>query len=68
MSVILLIVFISISYLIVRIGAIALELTGMERAKAAFRHYRPLPTRDLPRRKQNLSSIIPKGGGLSHGS
>ena len=36
MSVILLIVFISISYLIVRIGAIALELTGMERAKARF--------------------------------
>ena len=36
MSVILLIVFISVSYLIVRIGAIALELTGMERAKARF--------------------------------
>ena len=36
MSVVLLIVFISISYLIVRIGAIALEMTGMERAKARF--------------------------------
>jgi len=36
MSVVLLIVFISVSYLIVRIGAIAFEMTGMERAKARF--------------------------------
>ena len=36
MSVILLIVFICVSYLIVRIGAIALEMTGMERARARF--------------------------------
>jgi len=36
MSVLLLIVFISISYLIVRIGAIALEMTGMERSRARF--------------------------------
>jgi hypothetical protein len=36
MSVILLIVFICISYLIVRIGAIALEMTGMERSRARF--------------------------------
>jgi hypothetical protein len=36
MSVVLLIVFICISYLIVRIGAIALEMTGMERARARF--------------------------------
>jgi uncharacterized protein with PhoU and TrkA domain len=36
MSVILLIMFVCISYLIVRIGAIALEMTGMERAKARF--------------------------------
>ncbi|NIS60860.1 MAG: hypothetical protein GTO13_09220, partial [Proteobacteria bacterium] len=36
MSVVLLIVFISISYLIVRIGAIALEMTGMERSRARF--------------------------------
>jgi K+/H+ antiporter YhaU regulatory subunit KhtT len=36
MSVILLIVFIYISYLIVRVGAIALEMTGMDRAKARF--------------------------------
>ena len=36
MSVVLLIVFISVSYLIVRVGAIALEMTGMERARARF--------------------------------
>ena len=36
MSVVLLVVFISISYLIVRIGAIALEMTGMERSRARF--------------------------------
>lgn len=36
MSVVLLIVFISISYMIVRIGAIALEMTGMERSRARF--------------------------------
>jgi K+/H+ antiporter YhaU regulatory subunit KhtT len=36
MSVILLIVFICISYLIVRIGAIALEMTGLDRTKARF--------------------------------
>jgi len=36
MSVVLLIIFICISYLIVRIGAIALEMTGMERSRARF--------------------------------
>jgi len=36
MSVVLLIVFVCVSYLIVRIGAIALEMTGMERARARF--------------------------------
>jgi hypothetical protein len=36
MSVVLLIVFISVSYLIVRIGSIALEMTGMERSRARF--------------------------------
>jgi hypothetical protein len=36
MSVILLIIFICISYLIVRIGAISLEMTGMERSRARF--------------------------------
>lgn len=36
MSIVLLIVFICISYLIVRIGAIALEMTGMERSMARF--------------------------------
>ena len=36
MSVFLLIIFICISYLVVRIGAIALEMTGMERARARF--------------------------------
>lgn len=36
MSVILLIVFICVSYLVVRIGAIALEMTGMERSRARF--------------------------------
>ena len=36
MSVVLLVVFICISYLIVRIGAIALEMTGMERSRARF--------------------------------
>lgn len=36
MSVLLLIVFICISYLVVRIGAIALEMTGMEQSRARF--------------------------------
>jgi hypothetical protein len=36
MNVVLVIVFICISYLIVRIGAIALEMTGMERSRARF--------------------------------
>jgi hypothetical protein len=36
MSVILLVIFICISYLIVRVGAIALEMTGMDTAKARF--------------------------------
>jgi len=36
MSVVLLIVFICVSYLIVRIGAIALEMTGMQRGRARF--------------------------------
>ena len=36
MSVVLLIVFICVSYLIVRIGAIALEMTGMEKSRARF--------------------------------
>ena len=36
MSVILLIIFICISYLIIRIGGIALEMTGMEQSKARF--------------------------------
>lgn len=36
MSIILLIVFICVSYLIVRIGAIALEMTGMDRSRARF--------------------------------
>jgi len=36
MSVFLLIVFVCISYLIVRFGAIALEMTGMERSRARF--------------------------------
>jgi hypothetical protein len=36
MSVVLLIVFICVSYLAVRIGAIALEMTGMERSRARF--------------------------------
>ena len=36
MSIVLLIVFICTSYLIVRIGAIALEMTGMERGRARF--------------------------------
>lgn len=36
MSVVLLIVFVCVSYLIVRIGAIALEMTGMERSRARF--------------------------------
>ena len=36
MSVVLLVVFICISYLIVRIGSIALEMTGMERSRARF--------------------------------
>ena len=36
MSVLLLIIFVCISYLIVRIGAIALEMTGMERSRARF--------------------------------
>lgn len=36
MGVLLLVIFISISYLIVRIGAIALEMTGMERSMARF--------------------------------
>jgi hypothetical protein len=36
MSVFLLIIFISVSYLIVRIGAIALEMTGMERSRSRF--------------------------------
>ncbi len=36
MSVVLLVVFICISYLIVRVGAIALEMTGMERSRARF--------------------------------
>jgi hypothetical protein len=36
MSVILLILFVCISYLIVRVGAIALEMTGMEKRKSRF--------------------------------
>jgi len=36
MSIVLLIVFICISYLVVRIGAIALEMTGMETSMARF--------------------------------
>lgn len=36
MSVVLLIVFVCVSYLIVRIGAIALEMTGMEKSRARF--------------------------------
>jgi len=36
MSVILLIIFVCVSYLIVRIGAIALEMTGMQRSRARF--------------------------------
>jgi K+/H+ antiporter YhaU regulatory subunit KhtT len=36
MSVVLLVVFICISYLIVRVGSIALEMTGMERSRARF--------------------------------
>jgi hypothetical protein len=36
MSIVLLVVFISTSYLIVRVGAIALEMTGMERSRARF--------------------------------
>jgi len=36
MSIVLLIVFVCISYLIVRVGAIALEMTGMERSRARF--------------------------------
>lgn len=36
MSVILLIVFVCVSYLIIRIGAIALEMTGMEQSRARF--------------------------------
>ncbi len=36
MSVVLLVVFVCISYLIVRIGSIALEMTGMERSRARF--------------------------------
>jgi hypothetical protein len=36
MSVVLLVSFICISYLIVRVGAIALEMTGMERSRARF--------------------------------
>jgi len=36
MNVVLLIVFVCISYLIVRVGAIALEMTGMERSRARF--------------------------------
>ena len=36
MSVVLLIVFVCISYLIVRVGAIALEMTGMEKRRARF--------------------------------
>lgn len=36
MSVVLLIVFICVSYLIVRAGGIALEMTGMERSRARF--------------------------------
>lgn len=36
MSVVLLIVFICVSYLIVRIGAIALEMTGMEKSRSRF--------------------------------
>lgn len=36
MSVVLLIIFICVLYLIVRVGAIALEMTGMEKSKARF--------------------------------
>lgn len=36
MSIVLLIIFICVSYLIVRIGAIALEMTGLERSRARF--------------------------------
>ncbi len=36
MSIVLLIVFVCVSYLIVRIGAIALEMTGMETSRARF--------------------------------
>ena len=36
MSVILLIVFVCVTYLIIRIGAIALEMTGMEQSRARF--------------------------------
>jgi len=36
MSVVLLIVFICVSYLVVRVGAIGLEMTGMERSRARF--------------------------------
>ena len=36
MGIILLIIFVSISYLIIRIGTVALEMTGMERSKALF--------------------------------
>ena len=36
MSVLLLVIFISVSYLIVSIGAVALEMTGMEKSKARF--------------------------------
>jgi hypothetical protein len=43
MSVVLLIVFICISYLVVRIGAIALEMTGMERSRARFQALSAFP-------------------------
>ena len=36
MSILLLVIFVAISYLIVSIGAVALEMTGMEKSKARF--------------------------------
>jgi hypothetical protein len=36
MSVVLLVIFVVVSYLIMRVGAIALEMTGMEKSKARF--------------------------------
>lgn len=62
MNLVLLCAAVLVSMIVLRIGAIAFQLTGLEWSLANFRRFPVSPRRALPRKKPNLLPETPNDG------